>query len=243
MSGQQPGKTLECFGPLRLQAQGLAEGADGFSRFSALGESEAEVVMGLGIIRGAEGGDGELLERLFQAALFGERHAEDVVLLGIIQMEALNLRKLEESRRDLSLIGQVDSQVEVGAGETGVDPHRLEVMGHRLGKFPFIFQGHPQIVVGQEIIVGDSESVLKERAAVLPFSHIRTGPAQTGHQRQRTDSHQWPSALWPAGGRGHQAPSQHHEQTDERNIGVTIRHRLSSHLDQADDRDQRALIP
>ena len=121
---------------LRAQFVAPLEFGEGLGELALLGETSAQVVVGLGVVglepqRRAVFGD-----RLVELPLARPGVAEVVVGLGVVGLEPQRLRGIRRSPRPACPAAQGDAQVVVGLGVVGLEPQRFAVLGDRLVQLP-----------------------------------------------------------------------------------------------------------
>ena len=182
-------------------------------------------------------------DRFVHPALLEQNVAEVVVGFRKVGLDLQRLLVMGDRFVHPALLEQRVAEVVVGFRVVGFDLQRLLVMGDRFVHLALLEQSVAEVVVGDEIVRRAGERVSPQRFTIPPISSLRTRAENQSHQNDRGAAAQHHAAVTPAGAQFRRRPGQQQIQADLRQIRVTIRPRLQSHLNNPDHRHQHDQIP
>jgi len=116
-------------------------------------------------------------------------------------------------------------------------------MSERIVNIALFKQCVTEVVVGNRIVRRAGQRVSPQRFTVPPISRLHARAENQSRQNDRGEAAQHHAAVTPAGAQIRRRPGQQQIQADLRQIGVTIRPRLSAHLNDSNHRRQHDEIP
>ena len=133
---------------------------------------------------------------------------------------------------------QIGSQIAAAHRVARVDARRSREV--RICFFHFTFQNQrpAQVIFSNEIILGDREGVRPQIIIALPVSDLAMRAERQDNEDQRRGNGS-PKTEFLLFGPIRSAERDHHENADQRNVGVTVGHGGFPHLHQANHGNQR----
>ena len=142
-----------------------------------------------------------------------------------------------------SLAQQRHSQIVQCRGERGIDVQgRHSLQGSLIGVARFL-QSTGEVGMGKRIVGRHLDRMPPERHVILPVAHLQpAGQEATGKQGDRQGGSHGPGHAPPCS-QVPRAPNTGQEETDQRDVRITIGHGLHADLHQANHRHERPQVP
>ena len=178
------------------------------------------------------------------AALLVEHGPEVGASLGVVRPDAEREPAVHLGLGDPARLRQLHRERDARVGVVRAEAQRLAVVGHRQLALALAGEREAEPEVGGVVALGDGQGAAEQRGGVLPGRHLRPGePGQRGEHDRGGGREADRGRGRVRGTRSGRPPDQHHEDADQRQVGVAIGPRLLADLDQADHRHQHAEVP